>query len=253
MEGINKKILVMAVVMALCTSLLIYFYIARLNKQESEVQYSGVYVAKENIPARVVIKEEMIALVQVPQNVNLPKGISDKSQLVGKLTKERIIKGEPVLPERLYLGEKNTLSYVIPKGKRAVTIGVNEVSEVGDFISPGDLVDVIATFDEKDKELGAKKIFYPKLTKVILQNVQVLGIGQSMSAEVKDDKKEDKKLPLSVTLAVSLEEAERLVLADESGVLRLALKPVSDTTQVQTPGAIRDDMTFGKGKLEYTK
>lgn len=253
MEGINKKILIMAIVMALCTSLLIYFYIGGMNSKEAEVQYSGVYVAKENIPSRVIIKEDMLTLVQMPQNINLPRGVSDKSKIIGKLTKERIIKGEPILLERLYTGEKNTMSYVVPKGKRAVSIGVNEVSEVGNFITPGDMVDIIATFDEKDKELQNKKIFYPKMTKVILQNIQVLGIGQNMSTEVKDDKKVDGKLPVSVTLAVTLEEAEKLILADESGVLRLALKPVSDTTQVQTPGIVRDDMTYGKGKIEFAK
>ncbi len=253
MEGINRKIWILAVVMALCTSLLVYFYIARLNRQEAEIPYTGVYIAKENIPARVVIKEDMLMLVQVPENASLIKGTGDKSQIVGKLTKERVLKGEPVVLERLYQGEKNTLSYVIPKGKRAVTIGVNEVAEVGDFITQGDLVDVIATFEEKDKELGARKIYYPKLTKVILQNVQILGIGQSMRMETKEERKEGEKLPVSVTLAVTLEEAERLVLADESGVLRLALKPVSDTTTVQTPGVIRDEMTYGKGKLEFAK
>jgi Flp pilus assembly protein CpaB len=62
-------------------------------------------------------------------------------------------------------------------------------------------------------------------------------------------KEEDKELPASVTLAVTLDEAERLVLADESGVLRLALKPAADNKSIQTNGAVKDDMVLPKGKI----
>jgi len=40
------------------------------------------------------------------------------------------------------------------------------------------------------------------------------------------------------------------VLADESGVLRLALKPAADTKSIQTNGVVKDDMVVPKGKIE---
>lgn len=245
MESLNKKILVIAIIMALVTSLLLYFYISRLESKVPDIEYIEVYAAKSEIPSRTVIKDDMLVKVQFPKDAKVTMGVSDKSQIVGKLTKERIIKGEPILMDRLYTGEKTNMAFVIPKGKRAVTIGVNEVTEVGDFIIPGDYVDVIATFEEASLDIGGTKIYYPKYTKAILQNVQVLGVGQNMQA-AKDEKKE---LPTSVTLAVTLDEAERLVLADESGVLRLALKPAADNSSVQTNGVIKDDMVVPKGKI----
>lgn len=247
MGSLNKKILALSLLMAFVTSLLLYFYISGLDGEKVEVEYIEIYAAKVEIPARTEVREEMIVKVQVPKDVNIPLGLTDKSQIVGKLTKERIIKGEPILSERLYNGDKANMAYIIPKGKRAVTIGVNEVSEVGNFITAGDYADVIATFDETSIDLGGRKIYYPKYTKVILQNVQILGIGQSMDA----DKKESKELPASVTLAVTLEEAEKLVHADQNGVLRLALKPVTDSSRVQTEGIVRDDMVIPKGRVEY--
>ncbi|MHB1392315.1 MAG: Flp pilus assembly protein CpaB [Clostridia bacterium] len=245
MESLNKKILALAIIMALVTSLLLYFYVSRLDKGKSDIEYIDVYAARLEIPARTVIKDEMLVKVQLPKDSQITMGLSDMSQIAGKMTKERIVKGEAILLERLYTGEKTNMAFLVPKGKRAVTIGVNEVTEVADFIIPGDNVDVIATFEESSVEIEGRKIYYPKFTKVILQNVQVLGVGQSMQVM----KEEKEKLPASVTLAVTLEEAEKLVLADESGVLRLALKPAADNNSILTNGIVKDDMVIPKGKI----
>lgn len=249
MEKLNRKLLVLALFMALITSLLIYFYLSGISSRQVKITTVGMYTAKVDIPARTVVTDAMIMEVQIPENITLPKGLKSKNEIVGKMTKDKIIRGEPILAERLYSDDKTSMAYTIPEGKRAVTIGVNEVSEVADFIEAGDCVDIIATFDEKDKDLGKTKVFYPKLTKTVLQNVQILGIGQSMEVERKDDK----KLPVSVTLAVTPAEAEKLVLADESGVLRLALRPAAEQGQVRTDGVVRDDLMPAKGKMEVSK
>lgn len=245
MENLNKKILALAIIMALVTSLLLYFYISGLDSNKTDIEYIEVYRARLEIPARTVVTDDMLEKVQFPKDAQVAAGLSDKSQIVGRLTKERIIKGEAILLDRLYTGEKANMAFVVPTGKRAVTIGVNEITEVGDFIIPGDNVDVIATFEEATADMAGSKIYYPKYTKVILQNVQVLGVGQNMQVI----KEEGKKLPASVTLSVTLDEAERLVLADESGVLRLALKPAADNNIIQTNGVVKDDMVLPKGKI----
>lgn len=246
MERLNKKILLLAILMALVTSFLLYIYISRLDSGKTDIEYMEVYAARLEIPARTVVKEEMLVKVKLPKNTEITMGVSDKSVIIGKLTKERIIKGEVILADRLSTDDKTNMAFLVPKGKRALTIGANEIVEVGNFIIPGDYVDVLATFDESELDIGGRKIFYPKYTKTILQNIQILGVGQSMQAA----REENKGLPVSVTLAVSLEEAEKLVLADESGVLRLALKAVADNSNIQTNGALRDDMVIPKGKIE---
>ena len=93
--------------------------------------------------------------------------------------------------------------------------------------------------------MGSSKLYYPKYTKIILQNVQILGIGQSMG----DENKELKKLPLSVTLAVSPSDTEKVIFADENGVLRLVLRPASDKNIETTNGIVRDDVVAPKSRL----
>jgi pilus assembly protein CpaB len=107
-------------------------------------------------------------------------------------------------------------------------------------------VDIIVTYEEKDKEMNGTKIFYPKYTKVLLQNIQVLGVGRNMT-EVNIIENE---LATSVTLALSLVDAEKLILSEESGTLRLALRPATEEGIVNTPGVIRDDLMNPKSKVQ---
>jgi pilus assembly protein CpaB len=247
MENINKKIALIAIAAALITSFLIYLYLSGVDSTSNTAKTKIAYVAAEDIAAKVVITDKMITQVKVPLDITLPIGISDKNEILGKMTKERIVKGEPILIERLFEEKMTTLPYVIPKGKRAVTISVNEISQVSTFMTPGDFVDVIVTYEERDKEIAGRNYYYPKYTKVIMQNVQVLGIGRNMQ----EVNKTEGELATSVTLALSLIDAEKLIISEESGTLRLVLRPAMDDAITTTPGAIRDDLMTPKSKVEF--
>jgi pilus assembly protein CpaB len=247
MDNINKKIALIAIAAALITSFLIYLYLSGVDSTSNTAKTKVAYVATEDIAAKVVITDKMITQVKVPLDITLPIGASDKNEILGKMTKERIVKGEPILIERLFEEKMTTMPYVIPKGKRAVTISVNEISQVSTFMTPGDFVDVIVTYEERDKEIAGRNYYYPKYTKVIMQNVQVLGIGRNMQ----EVNKTEGELATSVTLALSLIDAEKLIISEESGTLRLVLRPAMDDAITTTPGAIRDDLMTPKSKVEF--
>jgi pilus assembly protein CpaB len=246
MENVNKRIAFIAIAAALITSLLIYFYLSSMSSTGAGVKTKIAYVATRDIPAKVVITDSMITAVKVPVDITLPIGIADKNEIVGKMAKERIVKGEPILFERLYPEKKKSMTYVIPKGMRAVTIAVNEIIQVGGFITPGDFVDVIVTYQEKDKQMNGTTVYYPQYTKTLLQNVEVLGVGQNM-AEVSSN---GTAQAASVTLAVTPADAEKLVFSEEGGTLRLTLRPNMEDGTVDTPGVIRDDLMGTKGKTQ---
>jgi pilus assembly protein CpaB len=246
MEKINKKIASIAIAAALITSFLIYLYLSGFSSTSNIAKTKIAYVAAVDIAAKVVITDKMVTQIKVPLDITLPIGASDKSEILGKMTKERIVKGEPILIERLFEEKLTTMAYIVPKGKRALTISVNEISQVSTFMTPGDFVDIIVTYEEKDKELAGRKLFYPKYTKVLMQNIQVIGIGRNME----EVNKIEGELPTSVTLAVSLIDAEKLILSEESGTLRLVLRPAMDDAIITTPGVIRDDLMTPKSKVE---
>jgi pilus assembly protein CpaB len=113
---------------------------------------------------------------------------------------------------------------------RAVTVAVDPISGVGGFVRTGDRVDVVATFN----------INSGTLTKTILQNAEVLAIGSETSLPGKKPTQNSPQQPPSATatLSVSPDEAEKLVLADSKGKLRLMLRPTQDMAYVRTKGVV---------------
>jgi pilus assembly protein CpaB len=103
---------------------------------------------------------------------------------------------------------------------RAVAVKVNDVVGVAGFVIPGTRVDVIVTgtpTGEKDEQVS----------KVILENVQVLAAGQNIEQEVNGQ-------PQSVqviTLLVTPDDSQKLTLASMDGDIRLALRNPLDLEQ----------------------
>ena len=116
---------------------------------------------------------------------------------------------------------------LIPFGMRAVSVPVDEVSDVAGFVLPHTRVDVlVATTGEGTG--GGDKAF----SKVILQNVEVLAVAQEV-----EQKKDEPQIVKVVTLLVTPQESERLALASHSGTLRLAMRNYNDNKIVLTSGS----------------
>ena len=159
-----------------------------------------------------------------PQAV--PAGAFSKIEDVAAPGEERvalrlIVAGEPVLASKISgKGGRATLSTVIDKGMRAVTVAVNDVKGVAGFIQVADRVDVLFTLSDHSR------------TDVLLQNIKVLGIDQQADA---DDKKEKQQgVAKAVTLEVSPEDAQKLTLASSIGSLSLALRNYGSPDEVTT-------------------
>lgn len=249
MHAVNKKLLLITIALAAFTTFLVYIYMSRLEKPVENIEYASAVVAVKSIDKGALIGSENLKVMKVAkENANVRAFIS-LSEVVGKRAKEKIIEGEQVLKDRVVGEEKSLLSYSIPEGMRAVTINVNEASEVADFIRPGDYVDIIATFDKYEYEDNKSKIIYPRTTRTILQNMLILGMGQLQDIPEKGRP----GLPKTVTLAVNSEEAEKLVFGEENGVLRMALRRVGEHDLTTNQGVIREDVASEKGKLVLPK
>ncbi len=138
--------------------------------------------------------------------------------------------GEPLLKASLTAaGKGNVLAAAMEPGMRAMAIKVSAESMVGGFISPGDKVDVILSYQVKlsgdEKDSAAAKID-KHASQTILENVNVLAIDQNSRKE--DDKA---KVGRTVTLEVDSIGAEKLVLASEMGDLALSLRALGDETK----------------------
>jgi len=125
--------------------------------------------------------------------------------------------------------QMSAFSVRTPPGKRALTISIDSLAAVGGLVNPGDFVDIIAKL-EIPEELGEgtdqKKVKKNPVTSVLFQNIQVLAVGTNFKPLANSPAYElqQKAKQLTVTLAVTPEEAGLLSFSQSNGTLQLALR-----------------------------
>lgn len=183
-----------------------------------------IVVAATNLNFGDHIGRADLRVVKWPEDA-IPKGaFTDVNELIGpgedRVVLRAIDAGEPISPTKISgSGARATLSTIIDKEMRAVTIRVTDATGVAGFVLPGDRVDVLLTRDENHGN-GQE-------TDILLQNVKVLGIDQEAS-----DRREKPAVVKAVTLEVSPEDTQKLTLGAGIGTLSLALRNVTDPQPV---------------------
>jgi len=240
-----RKIVIFALIAALCAGALLYFYLGNLEAQkEVKVEYDSVVVAAVDIPAFTPITVDMVTLQQVPMGYAHPLAARTKEEVVGLVTESAIIAGEEMLPSKLKeYGETDSgLSYVVPEGMRAVTVAVDEVSGVAGFLQRGDYVDVISytstsyempTADQvqtgtTETTDPAQNAVSQSTTVIAAQNILVAAIGRSLSSSTGSTEDQSAIGYNSVTLILSPEDAMRVIQGSRSGSLILILRASGD-------------------------
>ncbi len=219
-----------AVLLALLASVGVYRYLSEKGRmaEEARLQTVGIVVAMVEIPVGTPINANQVGVTAWPRDLYPKDSFSDMKSVVGRVAKRDFLRGEPIVQSKLVPTGKGggLLSFLVPEGKRAFTVRVNEVVGVGGFIVPDTRVDVILTTVPP----GGKE----KISKVVLENMQVLAAGQII------EQKENKPITVNtVTLSVTPDEAEKLALASNDGVIQLILRNFMDSDNVVTLGATK--------------
>jgi pilus assembly protein CpaB len=156
-------------------------------------------------------------LKEVPWQVNaIPQGtFRSKAELLQGKDRRSVLSSieanEPILEWKITgPGQRASLSALLQEGMTAVTVRVNEILGVAGFVLPGDRVNVLLTRSDRDRG---------EYTDVLMQNVRVLAVNQ-----LADDKTEKPMVAKAVTLEVSMEDAQKLVLAANVGSISLTLR-----------------------------
>jgi len=209
------------------------------NVQAFTKDLGNVVVAKAEIPLGEKITAEQLTLTSIP-NGSAPEGVFRKmDDVVGRVAITPIGVRETITNMKLAPeGTGAGLSAVIPEGYRAMTVKVDDVVGVSGFIMPGSFVDVVAIITPFAQS-GANG----PISKIVLQNIKVLASG------AKIDSPENQRQPSevkAVTLQVTPEQAEKLVLASNGGRLQLVMRNYSDQEDTQTKGATGATLLSGE-------
>ena len=216
---------------AMLASVMVY---SALKRREAEVQNAmshnvQVVVAAMDLPLGTKIELGEVKLARWSAD-SLPDGsYTDPHQVIGSYVKNSLVANEPIVQAKLFTGDKTAgvMPLLIPFGMRAVSVPVDEVSDVAGFVLPHTRVDVLVATQGGGEGAGDKAF-----SKVILQNVEVLAVAQEV-----EQKKDEPQIVKVVTLLVTPQESERLALASHSGTLRLAMRNYNDNKIVLTSGS----------------
>lgn len=227
---VNKSILFIGILLGLIAVFLLNRYIVSLSQNDeaaAATSYSEVVIAAKLIPEHVVITEDMVSLEEVHSDSIHPDALRSLEEVVGGISRAEIISGEQLLSARIVTEDiKPSLSYQVPENMRAMTIPIDQVSGLVNYITVGDRVDILVSyvFEEEDAEGEENTIPY---TFTQLQNIEVAALGglkAPLEEETVNTEQEN-----TITIFVNPQQAEVLAFANVNGTFHLTLRnPVDD-------------------------
>jgi pilus assembly protein CpaB len=113
---------------------------------------------------------------------------------------------------------------------------------VANLIKPGDFVDLMVYLPAIS---DTNRIARPNITKLIMQKIEILAIDKNVfRTEQSDNNVEEVSAPASilVTLSIPVFDIEKLFLAEQEGILKLALRPIEDNNIYVTDGAVWEEL-----------
>jgi pilus assembly protein CpaB len=194
--------------------------VQRARASNNSEDMASVVVAQQLIPMGVEVKPGMLSVTKTSKTLAPQGAFDDPKKLSGRVVRTQIPKGVPVIEEMLAApGTPAGMASLVPSGYRAVAVKVDEDSSVGGFLKPGCRVDVAAIMCVRSAKGPSETI-----SRVILQDVMVGAVGQSLTG----DTASNANLSRSVTLLVKPEEVAVLHLAATQGKIRLAMRHYED-------------------------
>ncbi len=209
---------------------------------EPAVPLTKVVVARVKLSFGNRLQRQHLTEVDWPAG-NVPSGSFNSIDKLLEGEKDRVVlraiePSEPILAAKITgAGGRATLSTLISKDMRAVTIRVNDVNGVAGFIMPNDHVDILLTRIEDNKKEDP-------ITTILLQNVKVLGIDQDAAED-----KEKPSVAKAVTLEVTPKQSQKLALASRVGSISLTLRNQANAVAARHRTITVADLRVGEANV----
>jgi pilus assembly protein CpaB len=212
---------------------------------EEEAKSGGtmtqVVVSKVDLPARSdldqLIKDDQFKIVQVPEGVVVSGAVTSVDQLAGKSNVEAILAGEQIPTARIS-GNVPGGALAIPEGMEAITVSLDVSRAVAGSINAGDHVTIYSTIKGT---LGGGAASKETVTVVLVPTAELLAVFRPPTSAVfggnEGDTNGEQQLPgsLTVTLALTPEDAQHFVFSMETGSTWFGLLPPDESGQPMEP------------------
>ena len=242
----NKNVLIVLAggfLVAVFVAMMVQASLSGGKKDEPTTERVEILVAAKNLKTGTNIKSGDVKWQIWPDDAVFPGAIirdgdeQPTDAIEGKLLRS-LVEGQPLHMTLVSEEDKgNFLSANIKKGMRAVGVSVKSHVLADRLIRPGDFVDVMVTYrvrvNTRDNP-DAQSLVNRYATETIIENVRVLAVDSddTKAIDAEEEKKGKKKKSSSkavLTLEVTPEGSERLVLAGKMGDIGLALRSIGDS------------------------
>ncbi len=250
----GRKVLIGALLLGAVAAGLSVAYISSQRETTNpeaaaDVVLQEVVVATREIQVGTTLDDSMVRVKLIPQSAVISDPFDQTSDVIGTVTRYPLQANEQLAVGRLVDVAKGTsISFQIPQGLRGFTVAVDQSLSPAGLMVPGDYVDVIVAASVKHI-IPASGVPVPltadtefKAAVTLLQNVQVISVernylnnGVVYDATSRGTAVDAKETVDNVTLAVTPEQAQLLVLARQEGVLTLILRPFGENNVTTLP------------------
>lgn len=183
-----------------------------------------VIVATRDLELGAKLTAEDVQILDWPGEA-LPAGfVTTAEEVIGRSLVRDVQMNEPIMTLKLADTGLHGLIPLIPAGKRAISVKVDEVVGVAGFVTPQTRVDVILIMQPPGSQ--------ESISKVILQNINALAANQ----QITENEQGQPMVSTVVTVLVTPEEAEKLALAANQGRIQMALRNTLDLDTISTKG-----------------
>ena len=202
-----------------------------------------VPVPVRTISAQTDLMPEMFKKVTMQKTQVAADVVINEADLVGRINRTELLMDKPVTAGQIAVRSNALgLAYTINSGQRAMSVALDMVAAVCDFVQAGDRVDVVATFGHEGKVV----------VRTLVQDVLVLAAGTAINPRTlapaaaatpgaatppPAEQNPPKRPDMPFTLAVTPEQAQIIIAADSAGKLRLLLRRMGDHSIVPLPSA----------------
>jgi pilus assembly protein CpaB len=192
------------------------FWLSKKFGSHTRPQNRQYVTTAQNLEAGDIIRPTSFVLMDWPGTTPLEGAFSKPEEVIGRTLLYPLAKGEPVLERQLYSGVGAGMSIKIPDGMRAISLKSDQVVGVAGFLLPGTHIDVLVTYHTSTSP--------DPVTSTVLQDAQILAAGQKMQPDP-----EGRPVPVDVvTILVTPQDAEKVVLASAQGSVHFVLRNGKD-------------------------
>jgi pilus assembly protein CpaB len=243
--GRRTVLLIVAVLIAAAGTALILMYVQGINARAVEGQERvEVLAATDQIDAGEKFADAQAAgkidTVEIARDDMVDGALASADSITDEVAVSTIYPDEQILAQKFGKPE-DAQTLPIPDGMIAVSVELTDPARVAGFVNPGSRVALFVSVDpELIKEDGSTQPL-PAYTDLLLPDVQVVGVGDTtVHTTTKTDEQGQQtteEIPRTIlTLAVTTEEAKKVVFSARNGELALGLRTTKSKVD-EGPGA----------------